>query len=74
MHILQPNHLLAERALLKVFPQTTSIWGEFGRENRFGQLFEKSQGRDGGEGGIGACLLPAQHSRLSGSPDTSEPW
>lgn len=44
MHILQPNHLPADRALLKVFPQTISIWGEFGREDRFGQLFEKSQG------------------------------
>lgn len=44
MHILQPNHLPADRALLTVFPQTTSIWGEFGSEDRFGQLFEKSQG------------------------------
>lgn len=44
MHILQPNHLPADRALLTVFPQTTSIWGEFGSQDGFGQLFEKSQG------------------------------
>lgn len=72
MHVLQPNHLPADRALLKVFPQTTSIWGEFGREDRFGQSFEKSQGgMEEREGWEPACLqlstaiAPARRAHLS---------
>lgn len=61
MHILQPNHLLADRALLKVFPQPISIWDKFGKADRFDQLSsEKSErasegGSEGGREAEPAC-------------------